>query len=424
MRALTLLLVIGAVGGAFGCEGPPLTGARPRTGQTDAGCCANKYDLLFVIDDGPSMAPLQQKLVAQLPTFMQVLQTLPEPPSLHVAVVSADLGAPSDVPGQIGCSAKGDEGAFQFEPRGACTETTLAPGATFIVDDPTTGTTNFGLPEATGLPGVFQCIGALGAGGCEFGHPLAAAARALGADGLGPPPPGNEGFLRADAHLGIIFIGNEDDCSAPADTTIYSLNGRPNGLSNPDGPLTRYRCAGGPRGGHACRASSGVRSLMVPLLAPPAGAPGTALDLFDCQDNAQPPNGTGTSALIPVSKFVRDIQALKPDPTNQILVAGVIGPPTPYAVEWDPAPDGQGTMAEAEAWPALQHACGPQTAADPAVNPGSPQVTTDGSFGDPGIREAQFLSAFPNAVIGSVCDDRYSTALVAIATPLQPLVGR
>ena len=37
--------------------------------------------------------------------------------------------------------------------------------------------------------------------------------RALGADGQ-PPPAENQGFLRDDAYLGIIFITNEDDCSA------------------------------------------------------------------------------------------------------------------------------------------------------------------------------------------------------------------
>src|ERR1700722_2741022 len=57
----------------------------------------NEIDILFMIDDSSSMTSMQQKLLTQLPTFMQVLQQLPTGlPSLHVAVVSQDMGAPGD----------------------------------------------------------------------------------------------------------------------------------------------------------------------------------------------------------------------------------------------------------------------------------------------------------------------------------------
>ncbi len=85
------LVLVSVAAATTACERPPLTGLPALAEQTDAGCCANKYDLLFVIDDGPAMASVQQKLFAQLPLFMQVLQNIPDPPSLHVAVVSGDL---------------------------------------------------------------------------------------------------------------------------------------------------------------------------------------------------------------------------------------------------------------------------------------------------------------------------------------------
>ena len=51
-------------------------------------------DLLFLIDDSSSMAPLQQKMRDRLPDFMDVLKDLPGGlPNLHVAVVSSSLGA-------------------------------------------------------------------------------------------------------------------------------------------------------------------------------------------------------------------------------------------------------------------------------------------------------------------------------------------
>src|ERR1022692_2999883 len=66
-------------------------------------------DILFMIDDSSSMSAMQTKLQAQLPTFMNVLEGLPMVPSLHIAVVSSDMGAPSDQQASIGCSATRSE---------------------------------------------------------------------------------------------------------------------------------------------------------------------------------------------------------------------------------------------------------------------------------------------------------------------------
>ncbi len=141
----------------------------------------NNLDVLFMIDDSPSMAPMQQKLLAQLPTFMQVLQSLPIPPNLHVAVISSDMGALSDT--NIGCTAVGDNGALHYTPEGMCTDTMFLGNYTYISD--ANGMVNFTGPIGT----VFQCIAFLGDEGCGFQHQLASIDRALGADGKGPPPP-------------------------------------------------------------------------------------------------------------------------------------------------------------------------------------------------------------------------------------------
>src|SRR5262245_48190484 len=51
-------------------------------------------DILFMIDTSPGMAPLQAKLVAAVPAFIDALQALPGGlPNLHLAVVSSDMGA-------------------------------------------------------------------------------------------------------------------------------------------------------------------------------------------------------------------------------------------------------------------------------------------------------------------------------------------
>jgi hypothetical protein len=366
----------------------------------------NNLDILFMIDDSSSMTSMQQKLLAQLPTFMNVLEGFPVTPNLHVAVVSSDMGAKSDV--DIMCTPLGDQGKFFSQPEGTCPATTLTPGDSFISD--VDGVANFTDPIAS----VFQCIGLLGANGCGFEHQLASIDRALGADGLGPPPSQNTGFLRPDAYLGIVMLTNEDDCSAPADTTIYSLNGSPQSITNPDGPIGNYRCNGGPRGGHLCQdlnAGSPNMGYATPPLTPPPDAAGNPpiLPLADCKDN-----DSGSSALIPVSKFVSDIKALKSDPDNQILVGEIIGPAAPYAVTWAPTLTPTGAS---ENWPQVMHSCGAAGGDD--VNPDpSTQTVGDGSFGDPGVRETEFANAFPYSIVGSICDGDYSQSMTAIAAKL------
>ncbi len=372
----------------------------------------DNIDLLFMIDNSSSMTTMQQKLAQQLPSFMQVLEDLPNGlPNVHIAVVSSDMGAPGDSTAQIGCTPSGNQGDFQYMPGpvATCTSTTISQGDTFISD--VDGTKNFTDP----IQSVFQCIAQLGDGGCGFEHQLASIDRALGADGS-PPPASNANFLRPDAYLGIVILTNEDDCSAPPDTTIYSLNGGPQGITNPDGPIANYRCNGGRRGGHLCKDPSTGQTI-VPPLNPPSDATGSppVLNLADCQDN-----DTGSSALTPVSKFVNDIRSLKTDPDNQIFVAAITAPASPYAVTWAPPVPPPTQQQASELWPQVMHSCGQQGAAD--VNPMATQTTTDGSFGDPGVRITQFANAFPRKIVASICDDNYRQSMTAIATALiQPL---
>jgi hypothetical protein len=180
----------------------------------NATATARAVDILVMVDNSSSMTPMQQKMLAQIPTFIQSLRALPGGlPDVHIAVVSSDMGAPSD--SQIGCSQVGDNGNFFSQPQGTCTMTTLQPGATFIADDAAGASKNFTVADPAGLASVFQCIALLGSNGCGFEHQLASVARALGADGS-PAPAGNAGFLRPDAELAIVMLTNEDDCSAPA----------------------------------------------------------------------------------------------------------------------------------------------------------------------------------------------------------------
>jgi hypothetical protein len=379
-----------------------------------AGRTSNELDLLFMIDNSSSMMSMQQKLAAQVTAFFQVLQGLPGGlPNLHIAVVSSDMGAPGDSTNQIGCTSQGDDGNFQYMVGAGsttCNATTLNSGATFISDGD--GGKNFTDP----IQNVLACIAPLGSNGCGFEHQLASIDRALGSDSIDTngnpqPPAGNASFLRKDAYLGIVLLTNEDDCSAPANTTIYSLNGSTESITNPDGPIANYRCNGGPRGAHLCKDPNG--NPIVPPLNPPSTATGNppVLNLTDCVDN----DASGTSALIPVRDFVSHIRRLKTDPDNQILVAAIAAPPDPYGVVWVP-PSSPPPGASGQLWPQVMHSCG-HTGGDD-VNPMVSQVTTDGSFGDPGVRVSQFVKSFPNSLLASICDASYATSMTAIATKL------
>ncbi|HSY39336.1 MAG TPA: hypothetical protein VLA79_07400 [Polyangia bacterium] len=400
----------GADGGSSGAGG---SGGSP-VGGSFGGNLNTEVDILVMIDNSPEMTEMQEKLDVQLPSFIQTLQNLPVPPSLHLAVVSSDMGAPGDSTASIACTTRGDQGEFQTAPRGTCVNTTLSAGATFISDADM-------MPNYTDpLVNVVQCIALLGDEGCGFEHQLASIDRALGADGLGPAPSQNVGFLRPEAALVILMLTNEDDCSAPANTTIYSLNGSLQNISNPDGPIGNYRCNGGPRGGHLCQDPHAVSptAFSTPPLTPPSDAQGTAtapmLDLANCEDNE-----TGSSALTPVSQFVSDIKALKSDPDSQILVAAIAAPAAPYAVTWAPAMGGQSTQ-PGELWPNVMHSCG--AAGGSYLNPAATQRPTDGSFGDPAVRITQFTNAFPKSVLGSVCDANFGSTLGALAGMIAQLI--
>ena len=374
-----------------------------------------KVDILFVLDNGASTTEMQGKLYDQMPLFLNVLEALPTPPDLHVAVATTDMGAPSDVMAQLMTTAQGDNGAFQSAPRGMCTSTTLMNGATYLADDGN-GTANFTAPMAT----VLQCISLVGHSASGFPQPLAAAAHALGADnvvqGVPTPPSTNVGFLRPDAYLAIIFLVDQDDCSVPAGTKLFSLNGGAQNLTNPLGPIGLYRCT---QFGHLCKdpASSNPQALIMPPLTPPSDAQGTpsmpTLDLTDCQDNDQ-----GTGLLTPVSAFVAEIKALKADPENQIIVASISAPPTPYTVAWVPAEGGQNTQ-PGELWPEIEHSCGARGGDD--VNPESTMNPNDGSAGDPGVRLAAFVNGFADSVLASICDLSYASAAQVIATKVGQL---
>ena len=405
-KGFSLVSLAMAAAGAVACApedgAPSVQRSQGALAPGDRG----DLDILFMVDNSSSMTPLQMKMLTQDPSFMTVLAGFPNGlPNIHVAVVSSDMGAPGDSASSIGCSPAGDNGVFRSTPRGTCTNTTLTSGSTFISN--VGGQANY-----TGnLPDVFSCIAQLGSTGCGFEHQLAAVARALGADGAAPPPE-NAGFLRPNAELAIVMLTNEDDCSAKPNSTLFSLNGGMQSITNPLGPIANYRCN---QFGHLCKnpLSATPNALISPPLNPPASSTTPpSMTLTDCESN-----DTSTGMLTSVADLIAGIRALKARPDDQIVVGAISPPKTPYTAIWVPAsapPPGT----SGELWPQIQHSCG--AAGDTNVNPAATQHTTDGSFGDPGVRIAQWVQGFgANGVVASICDADYGIAFQAIADKIQ-----
>src|SRR5262245_35923479 len=372
-RSLGWLALAAAAPLLHGCnarslEAPTLVPTSTEQ-QTVATVLNRDVDLLFLIDDSKSMAPLQANLLRNFPAFMTGLKGLPGGlPNVHIAVISSDMGAGN---GSVSAcdSTGGKNGIFQYTARGACASTGLESGATFISD--VAGVRNY-----TGnLEDVFTCIAALGDEGCGYEHQLAAVARALGADGQAPPQE-NQGFLRPDAYLAIVLITNEDDCSAPAGSLLFETASNSN-LMSQLGPPQSFRCN---EFGHVCGGAH-----------PNRFAPGGDVNATQTYDNCV---SAEDGVLLRVADVVNGIKRLKASP-DQVMVAAISGMRSPYVVHWKQAPNN-----DSGPWPEISHVC----------------TATDGSYADPSPRIADFVDEFGfNGLQLPICADEYAQALQTLA---------
>lgn len=322
----------------------------------------NQIDVLFVVDDAPSMSVKLATLRAALPQLASRLDAYAAgglSVSLHVGVVTADLGAgPAALP-QFGCRPGGD---------GAVLRATA--GVRFIDVDQVTGNNNVG-----DVPAALAALMDVGTSGCEFRHPLEAAYRALH-DQI----PDNAGFLRPEALLSVVFVSDADDCSAPATTDLFDGNAATVAAY---GPLDRFRCT---QFGIACNGAP------VPA-APVAGLTG-------CTSQRMADGGKLFDIDRYIALFTKPAAqgGIKVDPSDVILTS-LTAPADPVAVEVEsPCADaGGGTSC-----PVVAHSC--VSADDPTL------------FGDPAVRLESVVKASANQNTASICAGDYAAA-VADALP-------
>jgi hypothetical protein len=377
-------------------DGPATLPPPPRTLHYQAN--NRNVDLLFLVDNSSSMRLAQDNLMRNFPVLMTTLRNLPGGlPNVHVAVISSDMGAgdgsiasceptepqPGWATGTGGSSGGaqfgGDNGIFQYQPRGTCVSSGLQAGATFISD--VDGVRNY-----TGnLEDVFTCIAVLGEQGCGFEHQFAAITRALGVDGLGPAPAENQGFLRPDAYLAIVLITDEDDCSAAPNVPLYDTGSNTN-IAAQLGPVTNFRCN---EFGHRCNGAPPSRS-----------APNNDVNAQVAYEGCTSNDADGF--LLGVRDTADRIRALKAD-DGQIMISAIAGARAPYVVGWK-APSTPDTSCNAAGqtcpWPVIQHSC----------------TAADGSFADPAVRIGELVDQFgATGRLLSLCETDFSPALADIA---------
>jgi len=157
-----------------------------------------KLDLLFVVDNSETMSPKQQQMLMSFQKLMAHLSNMRGGlPSFHLGVISTDVGVGLNaVPT---CNIAGDAGDLQNKPRfDGCDR----PDDAFIRNDGINTNHDGSLEQA------FSCIAPLGTQGCKFEQPLESMRLAI--DGFNAT---NNGFMRDDAALGVVFLTDEDDCS-------------------------------------------------------------------------------------------------------------------------------------------------------------------------------------------------------------------
>ena len=382
MRSITSvsLLGIAACGLLAGCPDRTISEVNPQQGRVeykDIPVTVNRnVDLLFLIDDSPSMADKQNNLAANFPNFINVLNTIQGGlPDVHIGVATSDVGskgtqdaAPGAAIGQIGnggCSGTGKSGNLQTS--GA----PITSGQVYISDIRQTDGSR--VKNYTGnLDVTFGQMAKVGAGGCGFEQHLEAVKRALNNN------PANAGFLRPDAYLAVIFIADEDDCSMSHSTLLAPENPA-------QGPLQSFRCT---RFGITCDQGGMTSDQMNQV-----GAKG------QCHPN------DASQYLEKVSVYVDFLKKLKTDP-GKVIVAGIMGTTEPYQTELR-APPGGGTAIQA-----LAHSC------SYTGGMGDTQVA------DPPTRIKFLLDQFPNrSTFTTICQQNLSDGLVLIAQLLKSVIG-
>ncbi len=141
---------------------------------------AMAVDILFVVDNSPSMEQEQQKVMQGFAAF--IFEVMESNSDFHIGVITTDLET--------------NEGGILLDPG--------IGGQRFI--DPSSNDGDYAAP-------FMQLINGVGISGSGWEKGLQATKKALLPHPAGFADTENEGFVRPDAALAVIVVSDEDDCS-------------------------------------------------------------------------------------------------------------------------------------------------------------------------------------------------------------------
>ncbi len=425
---LTSSLLTFAAAGLTGCLEHPLKeveyeGVIERPGPvTIEG--NREVDVLFVIDNSGSMAEEQALLAANFEAFIDELDAVDA--NYRIGIITTDNGNPRYPKavfegGELRLSScldrlspdgvSGGDFIFgDFNAEFACSdhctltneEIALRPSAGKLESEELLprrwlenidGGTN--LSADVSLAQAFQCFGPQGINGSGFEAPLESMYRALlGAD---DSESANFGFLRENAHLAVIFITDEVDCSFNPDfTEIFQDN--TTFWSDPEGQIpTSAVCW---NAGTKCQGPGPVYEGCEPAdYGIDGGAAATEND----------------AVMLPLARYVdllTEIQELNEG--RKVMVAAIAGVPVGYG-EGAPIPYAQSSD------PAEQNEFGIGAGCSFNLDDGDP---SNDSVARPPVRLRELASAFPidaegGAGLYSICQDDYSGPLADIGAQIK-----
>ena len=457
-RLVGMAAVLGLGAGMFGCLDRPVAKTTPNLQSgvripvvNDA---IENVDVLFEVDNSNSMAENQANLARNFNTLIDQLVNPPinpmtgrpnNPPvkSLHVGIISSDLGTPGSVVPSCANSDTGDDGLLNPIKSGLAIRThqpwtTAPPGRrpmrctndpnqypsflTFTsVATPSTPATN-----ATEFRDDFVCNAYLSTGGCGLEQQIESAYRALVVRNprvqTGNTDP-NAGFVRDNAVLAIVMVTDEEDGSVRD---------------------CRFQEAGVP-----CTDAVGVFDIM----SPDWSSSDLNLRFYMYTPGSRQDPTWAIDRYIDPARPNRGFTSLKPGRPDLVIFSAIAGVPlnlpmraassgTGMEVDYDTLlgrmPDGS------DGYTGEQTGSGPVSMRQRNMDPmcstrvvpacrreGSPAVTTCDSgaqyFAWPSRRVVQvarrFADRYNNGTVSSICANDYTPALTQIVERIQARIS-
>jgi len=400
-----------------------------------------KVDLLFVIDNSGSMEEEQQKLRDELPRMITILTTgdlnpedgiqenadFPAAKDLNLAVVTTDMGLPGakkSIDPENKCKPNlGDDGLFQWAGNQAKdSNLSCVPEYPIILsfkrgDDPAV------------IASQFQCVTALGTGGCGFEMQLEAGLKALW-----PANPDN--MDESQKSLNVSFFGNtpahgdQEHVEFLRGTTYHPTESEALSLLAVIVVTDEEDCSAG--------ANGNLDFLEHKLTAPPgiAEQPANLRCYYDTVNNQ--------GNKFPVQRYVDALKALRPGYQQLVVFAAIAGiPPDIKQADFDMDADGLISQSERDAFyqallsdplmqevirePDRQNLEPSCTLRNELFDPNNPNMTEKDRYitkALPPRRIAEVAQGFgENGVIESICQENFTGAMDSIIEAISKQLG-